>query len=1255
MRPPGLVLPGESSSTTPTNKKSSASATLGDAEQLSDAHVHTLLGTRKPAYPSVLDLRYLFFLIFFDQFDSHKSKSGGKLVSIDGAAALPNVLKELDASGNRLERVESLTHLNKLKRLVLNANRLQSLSCSGLVSLELIAATHNRLTVLPSGLHDLKVLLHLDLSHNELGRAPVAAWAELALLKSLRVLTLSHNKIAMAINEFYAYILAHLKKLAKLEYLAFEGNPVESQIASFTFFCIGELPKLKSMDWKPVSKKDRDQARVIEAQGTFDDHVLPPVGVRKAPSESMRAALEFNDRADTGPAKLNPDLLGQDDEFLDDDDDADKRPAPKLERRDSLSSLIDAVVLHSSSSTSRSPPPLARHDAATDDGDINRLMADAELASNSSGSTRATALTAAKLDAAMSTEAQVDDYFALLDSVVVGGGAATAAASQQAPLGKSANHESIDSLLDELADLNSVPSGRPSADKPVAALPPPAPEAAPAEPPEEPLESNVDALDELLGSLESTGRQQQQLSSQIALYDSPPPSPPPAAEVASRPLQQPRTYSAPSPPPSPPPAAAVVEAPARPTNSKVPPPVSPTPRASQLAAADKPRPDNVHARVRDSAKATIAGLHGTNIIEETRRRELERAEIDARKSAIVSATVAAVARTAKPGMDMLDELLQEPDVVQVDAAPAADFRAAARDSVEFLSRLGLGTYGDAYQGLWRGDPVVLKKLRQQTFHDDFLREFARSVRALASVAHENLLRPIATLTELDVCAITPYIANGNLKTLLESPTVPLSGGARLQFARQIASALDYLHARDIIHRTLTPTNVLLDERNHVLVSDYGLCELKDSIRFKTQQLGRQVAYLAPELFPCERADMLAAHLYDRKVDVYAFGVLLWAMWSRVEPFADLMPRDVPSLTRQGKRPPLADAKAPPVCAKMIAACWHDEPAQRPEFTALVRVLQQPDEMLLGERRAEAPAESLGELRDGERKLAGVLERLCEMLASSDATARLKAAETVATLARNAQSDRVFAATPIGERLATLLATRGAGADVFNAVMRAVEAIASLPLATECVRRAGILPTLLAAARVAPLRDAALSALGALSRQSARVRDALRPIDGLVVFADVLRDGGASEATRALAAWCAASAMMDPNVREDALACQLPHALANDMASSNVVLSARCLEALTRLFEGPAPAAQCALHLGVVPVLIKPIAALRSGGGGGGQLSPLVALAVRGLLAAVRSGLGRELAAQGVTRALLGAIPRQSEALAAMVDEIGAAL
>ena len=63
----------------------------------------------------------------------------------------------------------------------------------------------------------------------------------------------------MAINEFYSYILTHLKKIGKLEYVSFEGNPMETSIPSFLFFCILELPKLKQMDWRPVTKADRSQ------------------------------------------------------------------------------------------------------------------------------------------------------------------------------------------------------------------------------------------------------------------------------------------------------------------------------------------------------------------------------------------------------------------------------------------------------------------------------------------------------------------------------------------------------------------------------------------------------------------------------------------------------------------------------------------------------------------------------------------------------------------------------------------------------------------------------------------------------------------------------------------------------------------------------------------------------------------------------------------------------------------------------------
>ena len=126
-------------------------------------------------------------------------------------------------------------------------------------------------------------------------------------------------------------------------------------------------------------------------------------------------------------------------------------------------------------------------------------------------------------------------------------------------------------------------------------------------------------------------------------------------------------------------------------------------------------------------------------------------------------------------------------------------------------------------------------------------------------------------------------------------------------------------------------------------------------------------------------------------------------------------------------------------------------------------------------------------------------------------------------------------------------------------------------------------------------------------------------------------------SKALAAWTLSHALLDETNRNDALAAGVHDALPVFWGSENVVLAARTLEVATRLLDGPVDSglkktsvcyclfcfnlnvytAKRTIELGVLPHLCRPIVALRTGG----EMTPLVLLGARGLLAAVRCGLG----------------------------------
>lgn len=90
-----------------------------------------------------------------------------------------------------------------------------------------------------------------------------AGFAELAKLKSLRVLDLGDCGISLSTSEFSTFLLVHLKKLPKLEYLNFSGNPIQDTIPHFRYLVIHELPHLKYLNWDMISKEVRIHFRKL--------------------------------------------------------------------------------------------------------------------------------------------------------------------------------------------------------------------------------------------------------------------------------------------------------------------------------------------------------------------------------------------------------------------------------------------------------------------------------------------------------------------------------------------------------------------------------------------------------------------------------------------------------------------------------------------------------------------------------------------------------------------------------------------------------------------------------------------------------------------------------------------------------------------------------------------------------------------------------------------------------------------------------
>jgi streptogramin lyase len=196
--------------------------------------------------------------------------------------------------------------------------------------------------------------------------------------------------------------------------------------------------------------------------------------------------------------------------------------------------------------------------------------------------------------------------------------------------------------------------------------------------------------------------------------------------------------------------------------------------------------------------------------------------------------------------------------------------------------IGQGGMGVVYlaQDVRLGRRVALKVMAPSLARDGRYRaSFARESELAMSLEHPNVV-PIHDAGEAEgrLYLAMRRVEGTDLRALLRREGA-LDPARALAIVSQIAQALDAAHAKGLVHRDVKPSNVLLDDNEHVYLADFGLTRRlseEASLQAEAATLGTP-AYLAPEQI--EGGDV------DGRADVYSLGCLLYECLTGEPPFA----------------------------------------------------------------------------------------------------------------------------------------------------------------------------------------------------------------------------------------------------------------------------------------------------------------------------------------------------------------------------------
>ena len=276
------------------------------------------------------------------------------------------------------------------------------------------------------------------------------------------------------------------------------------------------------------------------------------------------------------------------------------------------------------------------------------------------------------------------------------------------------------------------------------------------------------------------------------------------------------------------------------------------------------------------------------------------------------------------------------------------------NEIKIFNLIAYGSTSEVYLGDYKGLDVAIKKIKVKDINDNFYKEYQNEISSLTLVRHPNIINFLGTMNEENnLYIITKYCQGGTLYDLLyKKKNIEIPLNLKLKFLIEISKAMNYLHTNEpqIIHHDLKTLNILLtseisqtnsNEHISIKICDFGLSQIisKDSKTPGLKGIG-SVQWMAPETLQVNTADNI-----NEKVDVYSFGIIIWEIWARTQPYKDMdVSQVINYVVNENGRPDLDLIKKEEMpegllgLFELMEKCWNKDPNSRPDFSEILETL-----------------------------------------------------------------------------------------------------------------------------------------------------------------------------------------------------------------------------------------------------------------------------------------------------------------------------